>query len=439
MTTRTSKFVTAKKLPALAKKPGRHPVENAKGLFLTAKTNGLAYWTYRYRLAGRETETSLGAASEMGLDQAKAAHAEKRAMVLKGIDPRGDKHPLRHPTSRRGDAPTFAEAAEKLIAERQDEWRSAKHHHQWVASLNSLPEAFKSMRADRITPEDVRDVLRPLWKKTPVTARRIRARIEKVIGSTRGSADSRSNPAALSDWLKNQLGESRVNRDPVTGHRASHPAILFAQVPALMARLEERGDQASKALQFLILAGARTREILDMTWGEIDLTHDMTGAGAIAPMLVLPATRMKAYRRHRVPLSPTMLAILETQAAARGMTIEDLVEIAETSDSKLYVFPGTRPGRPMAQASLALALKRAEGQGTVHGLRSAFRSFATSIKTPFEIAEDAIAHAAGDGTVQSYFRPDSPHLRLELTAAWSRFCVSSPALPMLPAPEMEAA
>jgi integrase len=172
-----------------------------------------------------------------------------------------------------------------------------------------------------------------------------------------------------------------------------------------------------------------------MTWGEIELEHDMTGAGAIAPMWVIPATRMKAFRRHRIPLTPAMLTILETQAAARGSTIEETA----ASSPELYAFPGTRPGRPMAQGMLALALKRAGGQGTVHGLRSAFRSWAPSIGTPFEIAEDAIAHAAGDGTVQSYFRPDSPQLRLELMSAWSRFCTSTPATLALPAPEMAAA
>jgi hypothetical protein len=251
MTTQTanpkSRLVTAKTVPTLANKPGRHPIANAKGLFLTVKPSGLCYWTYRFRLDGRETELSLGALSEMSLEAAIQAHAEQRAMVLRGIDPRGDKRPMRRPAARGSDAPAFAEAAERLIARRESEWRSAKHLHQWKASLMSLPAAFRAMRADRIGVEDVYNVLMPIWTTTPSSARRIRARIEAVLDSTRKANDTHPNPAAWSGWLKDQLGKSKVNRDPVTGARASHAAMPSARIPALMARLDERPDQASNA------------------------------------------------------------------------------------------------------------------------------------------------------------------------------------------------
>jgi integrase len=431
------KFVTPKTIAGLAKQPGRHPVKDKAGLFLTVKPTGLAYWTYRFRFDGRESELSLGAyADQFGLKQAIGAHAIKSAMVANGQDPRGTRR-SRHPraVATPSSGMTFAEAAEAYIADHEDEWRSAKHRHQWRASIGALPETFLALRADKIAVADVLDALKPMWKKTPTSAKRTRGRIESVLESARQHDDERPNPAAWSGWLKTQLGAPRVARDPVTGGRVNYASMPFRQIPALMARLAELPYPVTRALEFLVLTGARAGEVLGATWDEIDMAHDFDGHGtATAPMWVLPAWRMKAYRRHRVPLAPAAIQILERQATERGVTIAELVAAAKEPDSKLFIFPGVKPRQPNAPGMLAVTLKRAGGAGTVHGLRSAFRLWCTSMGAPFEIAEDAIAHAVANTTVQSYFRPDSPGLRIGLSNDWAKYCMSSPALPMLPAP-----
>jgi hypothetical protein len=47
-------------LRGLLMKPGRHPDGQAKGLYFRAVGDGKAYWVYRFRVAGREREMSLG-------------------------------------------------------------------------------------------------------------------------------------------------------------------------------------------------------------------------------------------------------------------------------------------------------------------------------------------------------------------------------------------
>ena len=44
----------------LKKKQGRHPVEGEKGLYFRTVGDAKAYWVFRYRIAGRERETSSG-------------------------------------------------------------------------------------------------------------------------------------------------------------------------------------------------------------------------------------------------------------------------------------------------------------------------------------------------------------------------------------------
>jgi integrase len=439
------KPITARTIASLARKPGRHPVANARGLFLTVKkTGGLCYWTFRFRFEGRESELSLGPYPDMTLDAAKAAYATKTAMVANGQDPRGTRR-SRHPRTAAGPSGsmTFAQAAEAHIARRErndDAGRNARHRRQWRDTMEALPEAFRRLPVNRITPEDVRDALSPIWDTVPTTAKRTRGRIEAVIASTQGSQDSRPNPAAWTPWMKRQLGAPRVNKDPMTGARAAHASMPFGRIPALMATLETTPCIAGAALQFLILAGARAGEVCGATWAEIDLTHDYAENGMTsAPMWVIPARRMKAYRRHRVPLALEALAILERQAAARGATIAELAQAAKEPDSRLYVFPGRKARQPIALNLMRVALRLADGTGTVHGLRAAYRSWCDSVGTAYGVAEDALAHAIADPTARAYFRPDQPGLRIGLSAAWAAYCTSAPATLLLPKPELAAA
>jgi hypothetical protein len=77
--------LNAKGLKALIEKPDRYP--NGDGLFFKTLGQGRAYWTYRFTISGVGTERSLGPYPEVEIDEARIKHAEKRALVLKGIDP----------------------------------------------------------------------------------------------------------------------------------------------------------------------------------------------------------------------------------------------------------------------------------------------------------------------------------------------------------------
>ena len=57
---RRSKACSANKgnLERLKREPGRYPVSDAPGMFFKVKAPGKAFWTYRYRFGGRESELS---------------------------------------------------------------------------------------------------------------------------------------------------------------------------------------------------------------------------------------------------------------------------------------------------------------------------------------------------------------------------------------------
>jgi len=137
-------------------------------------------------------------------------------------------------------------------------------------------------------------------------------------------------------------------------------------------------------------------------WSEVDLT---------ARVWTVPATRMKGGREHRVPLSDRAVQILNAMQARK---------VSE------FIFPGSKPNRPLSVMALEMVLRRAKVDATVHGFRSAFRDWSGERTAfPREVAEAALAHLVGDETERAYRRGDALEKRRGLMDAWSIFCAAS--------------
>ena len=205
---------------------------------------------------------------------------------------------------------------------------------------------------------------------------------------------SGENPAAWRGNLKVLLPKrKRLTR----GH---HPALPYVEMPLFMADLRSRDAMAALALEFCILTATRTGETLGAEWKEIDLD---TG------LWVVPASRMKVGKEHRIPLNKRHTRDPRKAAAAR---------------TGRFVFPGPRPGRPMSNMAMMMLLRRmGRGELTVHGFRSAFRDWAGN-ETPFarEVAEAALAHVIGDAAERAYRRGDALEKRRAMMEAWAQWC-----------------
>jgi hypothetical protein len=153
--------LTERGLKTLAKTPGRHR-DGSSALYLWVRSPTARYWTYRYRLNGRQTELGLGPYPEVTLDQARALYAEKHAMVANGVDPIAAKRARRLAKAPAASAaPTFGEIVDRYIESHRDEWRSSRHHHQWEATTGpgSYCEPIRSIPIDRLTTAIIHDPL----------------------------------------------------------------------------------------------------------------------------------------------------------------------------------------------------------------------------------------------------------------------------------------
>ena len=155
-----------------------------------------------------------------------------------------------------------------------------------------------------------------------------------------------------------------------------HTALVYAQVPAFMARLSDEAGMAALALRFAILTAARTGEVIGATSDEVDLD---------AKIWTVPGDRMKSGREHRVPLTDAAMKILRASAGAG------------------YLFHGGKVGAPLSNMAMLSLLRRMNSTATTHGFRSSFRDWVgDETNFPRELAELALAHKVGDTTEQAY-------------------------------------
>jgi integrase len=257
------------------------------------------------------------------------------------------------------------------------------------------PRPSGPVPSDEIDTEAVLGVLKPIWIEKPETASRLRGRIEAVLNAAKAQGHrSGENPAAWRGHLFHLLPKrSKLSR----GH---HAAMAYRDIPALMEKIRADLGMAALALKVCILTAARTGEILGAKWSEI---------GWQEKVWTIPATRMKAARQHRVPLSDAATTVLEKLSTSR------------TCD---FVFPSPRGKRPLSHVAMAKVLTRLGVIGaTVHGFRSAFRDWAgNETSFPREVAEAALAHVIGDKAEQAYRRSDALEKRRKLMDAWAAYC-----------------
>jgi len=370
---------------ALAK-PGRH--SDGGGLYLSISGNGGKRWVFLFRWNGKPTEMGLGSAQTVPLKQARELAQFARAILAGGTNP------LEARKAEKPKLQTFGECAKDYVELNKSEWRNAKHIAQWSSTLEAYCAAIWNKPAAEVDTNDVLSILKPIWTTKAETASRLRGRIERVLASAKvRGLRTGENPAL---W-RNHLADVLPTRKKLT--RGHHKALPHPELPGFLALLRERPAVAARALELAILTAARSGEVLNAEWTEIDLD---------AGVWTIPAVRMKAGRQHRVPLSLQALALLRIQQADRNGR---------------FVFPGQKEGKPLSSMALAMALRRMDCDATAHGFRSTFRDWVAEQTTyPNEVAEMALAHTIKNAAEAAYRRGDMLERRRELMEDWALFC-----------------
>lgn len=389
--------------------PGLHP--DGDGLYLQVRGPTAKSWVYRYMRKGGEVYMGLGSYPSVSLERARQDRDKWKRLRQAGRDPREARNLERAESEPVGKPFTFREAASAYIRDKAHAWRNDKHKQQWTNTLNTyVHPMLGDMPVQDIDTAAVKAVLDPIWASKTETATRVRQRIEAVLDWCKAlNYRNGENPARWRGNLKELLANPADVA--VVEH---HPAVPYAEIPALMAKLRSLDNVAARAMEWLILTGVRVNAALKAVHHEINhLDRTWT----------VPKERMKARRGrardHRVPLPDRAFEILD------GLPRDA---------SNPHIFQGVgrskRMGKPLSDGALLALLDRiGYGEYTTHGMRASFRTWAgecTNIAR--EVIEKALSHVVGDETERAYDRGDLFERRRLLMEQWAEYCGSKPRL-----------
>lgn len=363
--------------------PGRYPDGNA--LYLQVSDSGARSWVQRLMIGGKRVDLGLGSATLVSLKEARERAYEYRKAAREGGDPRELRRKLEA-------APTFKAAAEAVHKAMLPTWKNERHGTEWLRSLTDYAHpTIGKRRVDNVSTQDVIALLAPIWLDKAETARRVLQRVKAILdwSHAKGYRSAGLDAAAVRKGLPKQRARE-----------VHYEALPFDQVPAFVASLRtgKLSESCRLAFELLILTATRTSEVLQAEPGEFDIE---------AAVWVIPGSRMKMGKEHRIPLAPRAVEIVKT---------------AQKLGGERYLFPGQRQGKPLSNMAFLQAVRRLNVKCVPHGFRSSFRDWAAE-KTSFPgmVAEAALAHAVPDQVEAAYRRSDLFDLRRQLMALWAQY------------------
>lgn len=363
--------------------------QDGNGLMLVVDASGARRWVQRITIRGKRREMGLGPSGLVSLKEARETARENRKLARTGGDPLAAKRLAQNVL-------TFEEAAREVHRLNEPSWRNSKHAAQSISTLETyaLPH-IGTVRVSEVNTADVLKVLQPIWLEKAETARRVRQRISTVMKWAVAKGWRQDNPAE-------NIEQALPKQDRAQAHRKAMP---YSEVARCLEDVRNSGaNPATKlAVEFLVLTAARAGEVRFAVWSEIDANE---------AVWTIPASRMKAKREHRVPLSPRALEVLEAARALGG--------------GEGFVFPGQKVGKPLSENTFVKLLRNLGYEVDAHGFRTSFRMW-TQERTNFprEAAEMALAHSIKDKSEAAYARSDYFAKRQQMMERWAAFLSTS--------------
>ncbi|MDR3154278.1 MAG: tyrosine-type recombinase/integrase [Deltaproteobacteria bacterium] len=410
---RTAEKLTEARIRAARPKPGGLKLPDGHGLYLHISPADGRAWRYGFRWPDpaetdgktgrpklRAQTLTLGNYPEMTLAEARAAHADARRLLAKGVNPAAAKS-----AAKRGAPLAGAEDAE-------------------CVTFKALAEAFLERQARGLKPASLANARRCLERHIlPALGRRPAAAIEALEIRRRviephlkaGSFNlARRLMCIVGQVYRSAQTEGLKLADPTAplslredlkGYRPRPRAALESPEAAgeLMRLLDGHRGEASvrNALRLAPYVFLRPSELRGARWAEIDMERGVW---------TIPGGRMKAGEDHAVPLSSQALAVLREQR--------------EVSGRLEHVFPGHDPLKAISRDSLLKAIRRL-GYGpeemTPHGFRGMASTMLNGLGFRPDWIEAQLAHREPNQVRRAYNRAGYLEDRAMMMQSWADY------------------
>jgi len=374
-------------------KTREYSLADGDGLLLRIKTNGSRLWIFNYSkpYTKKRTNLSFGKYPDLSLADARHRRAEARSLLAKDIDPKTHKH------EERVKASIAEKSTLRLVAIEWFKVKRSKVSNDHADDIwRSLEKYTFSLIGDfpitKITAPITIAALKPLEAQGKLdTVKRQCQRINEVMAFAMNVGLIQQNPL---------LGIKDAFLMPKT---TNMPTLSPSELPAFMKNLNQASIKFETRclIEFQLHTMVRPSEAPGACWAEIDLD---------AKLWTIPEERMKKKRRHRIPLTPQMINLLDVMALRTG--------------HRQHIFPGHRnPRLSMGSQTANMAIRRMGygGKLVAHGLRSLASTILNEAQFPSDAIEVALAHVDKNKTRKDYNKAEYLDPRREMMCWWSDY------------------
>lgn len=369
-------------------------VSDMHGLYLLVQPNGARYWRLDYRHEGKRGTVALGVYPEISLKEAREKRANARRLLEKGVNPSSYKK-LTRGVANISAGDTFKAVADEWLQKVEAEGRAERTMEKLRWLLDLAYPLIGNRSVGQISAPELLTVLRTVEVRGRYeTARRLRSTCGNVIRYAIATGRAQRD---VSTDLQGALITPKVKH---------HAAIVEPQkVGPLLRAIAGYDGQPAVAIALRLAAHVFVRpgELRTAEWSEFDMG---------AKVWLIPGSKMKMGRPHKVPLSRQVISLLD--------------ELRPISGPSKLLFPSVRSNdRPISDNTINAALRRlgyAKSEMTGHG----FRAMASTLlnetrKWHPEAIERQLAHVENNDVRRAYLRGEHWNERVRMMQFWSDY------------------
>lgn len=379
--------LTDSAIKALKATDKRFKVFDGGGLYLEVLPTGTKVWRAKYTFVGKDKRLTIGTYPAVSLKDARKGLAQAKEVLQQGLDP------AQRPKSGEQKAITFTHVACEWIEKQSPRW-SANHKDtvQYRLERFVLPH-LGEQPVDIVTPRMVLDVVRLIETSGKnETASRVLGICSQVFRYAVACGLCPSDPC-------------RDLRGALQAHvEVPRPALTRKEdIAGLMASIDSyTGYSATRyALYWSAYTFCRPGEVRRVEWKEIYWDEKEWR---------IPPEKMKMRFEHRVPLCRQCMDILHA--------------LREKNYSDMWIFPSTRPSRPLSENGVLSALRRMgyeKHEMTAHGFRAMASTMLNELGYRSDIIERQLAHGDTDKVRAVYNRAAYMDERRVMMQAWADY------------------
>ena len=228
---------------------------------------------FRYSWKGKRQLFKIGTSDSVTLSDARKKAIELSELLRKGTNPKEQKTAGKEECTVEVKRKTFKECALDWVKERATNnfWKNnVKGEANTLSRLsNHVFPKIGEKAIESIEPEDIKDLLLPVWNRSPSTSSKILADVRAILrwAIALRIRKNRENPADLSGALGVLMEPYNKNRK----EEENFSGLDFHEIPEFVKDINTLRSRTAEMLLFSIFLAVRSKPVRNAKWSDIDI------------------------------------------------------------------------------------------------------------------------------------------------------------------------